>query len=158
MFSTGGEYLPIVNAANVLSKVVQKTINESCTLSRSFRELDMCDIEYNSKYKFKYCKTRVAYMLTNCHTMDDIRDEYKFTGQTGESDDFGSSPQEIDSFMSRFEEYVMNMASTPIGISDDEGYRTRLPTTASIDSSINSINNSPASYDDSRLLVLQWSS
>lgn len=159
---TDGEYLPLINAGHALSLVVRDLIRTFHGLSRAFRNLDMYfDIECGSQYKYSYCKGRVSYMLKHCHTMDDIREElYTFTRETNEvinDQTFEIGSPEEYSYMNSYHEHTMMMTSTPIPINDDEGYRTRLPTTASMNSSIISIVNSAMSYEDTDSIILQWS-
>ncbi|CAF0877651.1 unnamed protein product [Rotaria sp. Silwood1] len=162
---TGGEYLPLINALHVLSSVIQRAILEEETLAQLFRRSDIhFDIEYNSSYSYSYVEKRARFMIEYCQTMTDIR-KWLFTyryqpiefiiDKIDDDDDFEShSPSSNqDYFDHLLYENINIIASTPI--TDDEGYRTRLPTTASNDSSFIHIIGSPVS---SYRTDLDWTS
>jgi hypothetical protein len=136
----GGEYLPLINASRVLSSVIQRAILEEDTLSQLFRHLNVeLDIEYNSLYHYKYVEKRARFMIEYCKTMADIR-RWLFTYCHRDSKPY--SPPSYSDFIGSTPPPFINVdTSTPV--TDDEGYRTRLPTTASADSSLIHINGSP---------------
>ncbi|CAF2393148.1 unnamed protein product [Rotaria sp. Silwood2] len=153
---TGGEYLPLINASHVLSSVIKRAILEEETLAQLFRHSDIrVNIEYNSLYCYSYVEKRARFMIEYCQTMTDIR-KWLFTYRyqpiefiidkiDDDDDDFEphSPSSNKDYFHHLLCQNVNIMASTPI--TDDEGYRTRLPTTASTDSSFIHIIGSPIS-------------
>ncbi|CAF0723027.1 unnamed protein product [Rotaria sordida] len=153
---TGGAYLPLINALHVLSSVIPRAILEEETLTQLFRRADIhFDIEYNSLYCYSYVEKRVRFMIEYCHTMTDIR-KWLFTYRyqpiefiVDKIDDNDFEPHSPSSNRDYFHDFLCQnvniIASTPI--TDDEGYRTRLPTTASTDSSfIHIIASSASSY------------
>ncbi|CAF0980232.1 unnamed protein product [Rotaria sordida] len=71
--NTGGEYIPLVNAEDILQNVIQGVINEETTFHQCFRHVMMEEIEENSSFKYSYMKDRVIGMINECRTMDDIR-------------------------------------------------------------------------------------
>ncbi|CAF0814636.1 unnamed protein product [Adineta steineri] len=151
---TGGIYLPFINATRVLSSVIQGAILGEDTLSQLFRRLDIHnDIEYNSLYHHKYVQKRVDFMMEYCRTMADIRKwlypvhhpstEYITGGMNVDDDDDNFEPGSPSLETNYLLCPSINIYFTPI--TDDEGYRTRLPTTASGDSSFNVVGSSPVS-------------
>jgi len=80
-------------------------------------------------------------MIEYCQTMTDIRKLlYTHRHQSTDFDNCNSEPHSPAMNMLNFDYLYGNanvVTSTPI--TDDEGYRTRLPTTASADSSFNII-------------------
>ncbi len=141
---SGGEYIPLINASRVLSFVIQQSILGEDTLSQLFRHLDIDDIERHSLYHYSYVEKRARFMNEYCRTMADIR-RWLYTYRHRPTvfsmniiihDDNDSEPYTppLNSFnFDRLYSNVTIFSSTPI--TDDEGYRTRLPTTASSDSS-----------------------
>ena len=166
---SGGEYLPLINASRVLSSVIQRAILEEDTLSQLFRHLDIYfDIEHNSLYHYSYVEKRARFMIEYCRTMTDIRKWlYTYRHQSTEvvidivnidSDNSDNSePHSPSSDTNYFDNLLYPniniITSTPI--TDDEGYRTRLPTTASADSSFIHFIGSPVI---SHPMNLDWSS
>jgi len=168
---TGGDYLPLINASRVLSSVIQRAILEEDTLSQLFRHLDIhADIEYNSLYHYSYVEKRARFMIEYCHTMTDIRKwlyTYRHQSTKHYIVDNNSEPLPLFSeshsplffeshspLFSKPHSPLLNMLSfdywhgnasviTSTPLTDDEGYRTRLPTTASAGSSFMEINGSP---------------
>ncbi len=158
---SGGEYLPLINASRVLSFVIKQAILEEDTLSQLFRHLDIhADIEYNSLYHYSYVEKRAHFMIEYCQTMNDIRKllytyrrqstEFDIDGNISEPHSPGMNLVDSDYFYG----YANIITSTPI--TDDEGYRTRLPTTASADSSFICINNTSPVLSHHR--DLEWNS
>ncbi|CAF0972527.1 unnamed protein product [Adineta steineri] len=150
---TGGEYIPLINATRILSSVIQRAILGEDTLSQLFRRLDIhFDVEYNSLYHYEYVQDRVRFMMEHCQTMADIRKwlypphhpskEYIMGGMNvDDDDDFEPGSPSLETNYS-FCPSINNLYFSPI--TNDEGYRTRLPTTASGDLSFNVI-SSPVS-------------
>jgi len=159
---TGGEYLPLINALRVLSFAIEQAILGEDTLSQLFRHLDIhADIEYNSLYHYSYVVNRARFMIKYCQTMTDIRKWlYTYRHQSTElviniEGDY-SEPHSPTTNMFNIDYLYGNVSvftSTPI--TDDEGYRTRLPTTASAESSFICINGSPIF---SNPMGLDWNS
>ena len=143
----------MINASYILSSVIQRAISEEDTLSQLFRHCNIhFDVEYNSLYRYAYVQKRVRFMIECCRTMTDIR-KWLFTyGHRMASfridrNDFKShsSSSNTNFFHHMFRQDVNIIASTPS--TDDEGYRTRMPTMASTDSSfVRAIESSPPSY------------
>lgn len=152
----------MINARRVLSSVVEKAIFEELTLSGLFRCLDMRDdIEANSLYNHSHVKKRVSFMHQYCRTMNDIRKWlYSYGRPTKEVEfclpDFDENETDFQVggplSTTYFDEYYMVLTSTPL--TDDEGYRTRLPTTASLNSSFYSTDESSLFSDDIDSLIL----
>jgi hypothetical protein len=125
----------------------------------------MCfDIEYDSLYRYSYVRKRARFMIEYCRTLADIR-KLLFTYRhqptecaidTVNIDNYNSEPSSPSNTNYLFYLSGPNVniiTSTPI--TDDEGYRTRLPTTASPDSSFIHIIGSPVL---SHPMDLDWSS
>jgi len=158
---TGGEYLPLINALRVLSFTIEQVILGEDTLSQLFRHLDIhADIEYNSLYNYSYVLNRARFMIEYCQTMTDIREWlYTYRHQSTElviniESDYSEPHSPTNMFSIN---YLYGNASvfTSTPITDDEGYRTRLPTTASAESSFIYINGSPLF---SNAFGLDWNS
>ncbi|CAF2104992.1 unnamed protein product [Rotaria magnacalcarata] len=75
--STGGEYIPLVNASRILAAIIQSVIIEEDTLSQKFRHIDMNEIEKNSLYRHTFVQKRAQSMIEQCRTMADIRNWLK---------------------------------------------------------------------------------
>jgi hypothetical protein len=99
-------------------------------------------------------------MIEYCQTMNDIRKLlYTYRRQSNEFDIDGSISEPYSPGMNLVDsDYFYGntniITSTPI--TDDEGYRTRLPTTASADSSFICINNTSPVLSHHR--DLEWNS
>jgi len=154
----------LINASRILSFVIEQAILGEDTLSQLLHHLDIqFDIEYNSLYHYAYVEKRARFMIEYCQTMADIRKLlYTYRHQPAKLDIdivnieyYNSKPHSpaLNMFNFNHSYGIANVfSSTPI--TDDEGYRTRLPTTASANSSFICINGSPVlSYGD-----LDWSS
>ncbi|CAF3318803.1 unnamed protein product [Rotaria socialis] len=140
---TGGEYIPLINSVHVLTSVIKQALLED-TLLQSFRHLDIhLDIEYDSLYSFLAVQKRADFMIEYCRTMTDIRKcLYTYRNQPTELIIDEINDDDVDHFVWK---NINIIISTPI--TDDEGYRTRLPTTASAESSfIDIIGSSASSY------------
>jgi len=139
---TGGEYIPFINAHRVLSSVIPQAINGAYTFSQLFRHLDVRKhLEANALYSYKAVESRARLMIERCDTMAEIR-EWFYTYRQRRIEYFnvidisvetfsgpGSWPLSIDYFHRPLYSLMDVMTSTPT--TDDEGYHTRLPTTAS---------------------------
>lgn len=147
----GGEYIPLINASRVLSFVIEQAILGEQTLSQLLHHhLDVReDIELNSLYHRSLAEERARFMFKYCRTITDIRKwMYNYRDQpSGYDIDLHDNYSELHSpaLIIHDRDFFNGngniFASTPL--SDDEGYRTRLPTTASADSSFMSICGSP---------------
>lgn len=71
--NTGGEYIPLVNASQVLSSVIQSVIKEEDTFTQRFRHVEMNEIEKNSLYRHSFVDKRAQSMIEHCRTMAEIR-------------------------------------------------------------------------------------
>ena len=162
----GGEYLPLINAARVLRSVIKETIFGEETLTQLFRHLSMAsDIEINSSYRHWVIQDRARAMMTNCQTMAQIRKwlysycnpanvtlGLPFNARDVVDDDDDDDIFECHSPRSNGYDLldldcptIEVFASSPI--TDDEGYRSRLPTTASSNTSfVLHYDSSPRSY------------
>lgn len=157
----GGDYIPLRNAAHVLTTIIQRALLEEDTLSQLLRHFDIhLDIEYGALYCYSYVQKRADFMIEYCQTMTDIRknlytyrcepigyviDKINDDINTVDSDNFepySPSSSVRDDFNRLLCDNINIIASTPI--TDDEGYRTRLPTTASAESSFIHVIGSPA--------------
>jgi hypothetical protein len=150
MIILGGEYIPLINAHRVLSFVIETAILEEDTISQVFRHIDIDDIQRDSLYHHKNIEKRARFMMENCRTMSDIRKWlYNYRDQLvihsmdmmifiGDNDNISEpyTPPNSCNFSGWYSNPNI-FSSTPI--TDDEGYRTRLPTTASPDSSFTRI-------------------
>ncbi len=155
----------MINASRVLSFVIEQAILGEDTLSQLLHHLDIqVDIECNSLYHYGYVEKRARFMIEYCRTMTDIRkllytyrhQPAKFDINIVNIDNCNSEPHSPALNMFNFDHLYGNanvVTSTPI--TDDEGYRTRLPTTASANSSFICINGSPVL---SHREDLDWSS
>lgn len=72
-FDLGGEYIPLVNASQVLSSVIQSVIKEEDTFTQRFRHVEMNEIEKNSLYRHSFVDKRAQSMIEHCRTMAEIR-------------------------------------------------------------------------------------
>lgn len=141
----GGEYIPFVNASRILSTVLPQVIYGEDTIRQAFRHIDMNEFERNSFYNYRLTQQRVRPMIKYCRTMAEIRDQfYTYRSRVNQSDmnvfiddddddgELCTPPWNWTDFERSFSQWAI-FTSTPT--TDDEGYRTRLPTTASADSS-----------------------
>lgn len=136
--------MPLINAPRILSTVLLRAIHEEDTISQAFRHIAQREFELNSFYHYLSIERRVRFIIEYCRTMRDIRKElyaYRSPSEVlnldASSDDEhafepGSPPWNPIGFERFYSESTI-MTSTPL--TDDEGYRTRLPTTASAESS-----------------------
>ncbi len=143
----------MINASRVLSFVIEQAILGEDTLSQLLHHLDIqIDIECNSLYHYSYVEKRARFMIEHCETMSNIRKWlYTYRSQPTAYDiniiiigNDHSEPHSPALNIPNFNYLYGNAniaTSTPI--TDDEGYRTRLPTTASGDSSFIYIDGSP---------------
>lgn len=119
--------MPLVNASRILLDVLSRSLIEEETLGQLFRQLDWrFDVELNSEFHFDEMKNRVDFVSKFCETMSDVRKgiySYLRLNKRGK-DDFPC-----------FSSTTRSNRSSPISIvhvfSDDEGYRSALPTVAS---------------------------
>jgi len=138
---TGGEYLPLVNASRILLDVLSRSLIEEETLGQLFRQLDWrFDVEMNSEFHFDEMKNRVDFVLKRCRTMSDVRQGiYWYLRLNNEGKDAFPC----------FSPTIRSNCSSPISIvhvfSDDEGYRSALPTVASNSSFLS---NYQTNFDD----------
>ena len=168
----GGEYIPLVNAARILRSMIKQTIFGAETLTQSFRHLSMgSDIEINSSYRHCAIRDRARFMNTDCSTMAKIRERLytyrdssnstvnntSYVWDYGDTDDDvfePHSPPSNEYGLAALDDLMMEaMASTPV--TDDEGYRSRLPTTASSNASPARHHNSSPRSDHTDI---DWSS
>ena len=140
----GGEYIPLVNASHILSTVLPQAIHEADSIRQALRHIDMREFERNSLYNYSLTQQRVRPMIKYCRTMAQIRDQfYTYRSRSNESDMNVFIDDEHDDELFtppwNWTEFERSYSKLPIFTStpttDDEGYRTRLPTTASADSS-----------------------
>ena len=136
--------MPLINASRILSTVLRKAIHEEDTISQAFRRINRCEFELHSFYHYSSIQPRVRFIIEYCRTMTGIRNEL-YTYRSGSNglninisfdeehqSEPGTPPWNWVDF-ERSYSLLTIMTSTPV--TDDEGYRTRLPTTASADSS-----------------------
>ncbi len=158
----------MINACRVLSFVIENAIVGEDTLSQVFRHLDIDDIERYSLYHHAYVEKRARFMIENCRTMTDIRKWlYNYRHQStkhgisiifiDDNDDVSEpyTPPNTVNFIRLYSNATI-FSSTPI--TDDEGYRTRLPTTASADSSFIHIDGCCSPVFSCPAMDLYWSS
>jgi len=69
----GGEYIPLVNASQVLSSVIESVLKEEDTFSQGFRHVEVNEIERNSLYRHSFVDKRAQSMIEHCRTMAEIR-------------------------------------------------------------------------------------
>ncbi len=72
-FYLGGEYIPLINASDILSSVIQSVISEDDTFSQRFRRISTNEIEKNSLYRHSFVEKRAQSMIEHCRTMAEIR-------------------------------------------------------------------------------------
>jgi hypothetical protein len=151
----------LINASRVLSFIIKQALADGDTLSQLFRRLDIeWDIEFNSLYHYHQVQNRARFMIKYCRTMNDIRRELFTHRRKLVIDEINDDIVQAYSPLSNthYTDYwpwpdVNTITSTPI--TDDEGYRTRLPTTASAGSSFIHFIGSPAL---SNHMELDWNS
>jgi hypothetical protein len=143
----------LINASRVLSFVIEQAILGEDTLSQLLHHLDIqFDVEYNSLYHYAYVEKRARFMIEYCQTMNDIRKwlytyrlpstEFDIISINIDNNSFETHSPTLSMLNFNYSYGNSNVfTSTPV--TDDEGYRTRLPTTASADSSFMLINSSP---------------
>jgi hypothetical protein len=73
---SGGHYIPLINAENILSSVIQSVILEGYTFQQAFLRINMVDIEQNSSFDYSAVQQRVNGMLTECQIMTDIQQRF----------------------------------------------------------------------------------
>lgn len=148
----GGAYLPLANAAPILADVIDQVMLSEDTLSQTFRRVTFDHLQENVFYRDSGIRERVRFMMENCQTMSDIRREMFTWRQRPSSpivnemiepdNDDDDDVFQLPSSPTTFFWGVYPFTSTPA--TEDEGYRTRLPTMASSDSSFTQLLESPA--------------
>jgi hypothetical protein len=66
---SGGHYIPLINAAGILTSVIQSVILEGYTFRQAFQSVQMNDLEQNSLFKYSTMKQRVNAMISTCGTI-----------------------------------------------------------------------------------------
>ena len=119
------------------------------TLSQVFHGLDINEIQLNSSYRYSVIENRVNDMMNRCQNMSQIRRRMFIWRERPPSPpvyEINVSDEDEEDLQeyappSTFRRGRNPFMSTPI--TDDEGYRSRLPTTASLNSSFSLQSESP---------------
>lgn len=164
----GGEYLPIKNAFPILTNAITKVLTDADTLQQLLRNSEIrIKAQHKAQYHYAYGHKLVRGMIKTCNTMADVQRKYfPYRSNAIEipTHNFNDDHAEFLSSSSFREDYygsfcrdINSIASTPT--TDDEGYRTRLPTTASSDTEIYDSSDSSSSSDPDELVNMddEWS-
>ncbi|CAF5160346.1 unnamed protein product, partial [Rotaria sp. Silwood1] len=75
---TGGEYLPMINAARILSSIILNVLFKEDTLCQLFRHINVeSDLQHNCLYNYTSGEQHVSFMIEHCSTMFDIRQYFQ---------------------------------------------------------------------------------
>ncbi|CAF0818906.1 unnamed protein product, partial [Didymodactylos carnosus] len=140
---TGGTYIPFENA-NILPKIINGSSQELSIHQMLRHMLADDDFEMDTQYKFDLIKDHVQHISKHCRNLSDIRSFYGYKPSsfhtTSSDPSFQISSNNYEDNTNDKDGLILSKKfRLSSGSMEDDGYRSRLTTTNSIDSYVSEI-------------------